>query len=87
MTERLSNRLAKAAALDLAENHVWPAHLVRDKLSNNSPPVTYKNFLIVDSNVFENREEPPGNIRAFDALTGEFKMEISHHSFERPARV
>ena len=26
--------------LDLAENHVWPAHLVRDKLTNNSPPVT-----------------------------------------------
>tara|TARA_R110002049_G_scaffold25557_3_gene89627 strand:+ start:13672 stop:15996 length:2325 start_codon:yes stop_codon:yes gene_type:complete len=59
--------------LDLAENHVWPAHLVRNKLSNNSPPAVYKDILIVDSNVFENREEPPGNVRAFSALTGEFK--------------
>ncbi len=69
----LIESFADGGGLDLAENHVWPAHLVRDKLTNNSPPVTYKNFLIVDSNVFENREEPPGNIRAFDALTGEFK--------------
>lgn len=59
--------------IKLWENHVWPAHLVKNKLSNNSPPVTYKNYLIVDSNVFENREEPPGNVRAFNALTGEFE--------------
>ena len=60
-------------ALDLTETHTWPAEYVRGKISNNSPPVTYKNFLIVDFNVFENREEPPGHIQAFDTLTGEFK--------------
>ena len=69
----LIESFGKGGHIDLAEDHVWAAHLVRGKLSNNSPPATYKNFLIVDSNVFENREEPPGNVRAFDTLTGEFK--------------
>ena len=69
----LIESFGKGGHIDLAENHYWPAHLVRNKLSNNSPPVTYKDFLIVDSNVFENREEPPGNVRAFSALTGEFR--------------
>ena len=69
----LIESFGKGGHIDLWENHVWPAHLVQNKLSNNSPPATYKNFLIVDSNVFENREEPPGNVRAFDTLTGEFK--------------
>lgn len=69
----LIESFGKGGRIDLWENHVWPAHLVRNKLSNNSPPVTYKDFLIVDSNVFENREEPPGNVRAFNALTGEFE--------------
>jgi len=59
--------------IKLWENHTWPAHLVEDKLSNNSPPVTYKDHLIVDSNVFENREEPPGDVRSFNALTGEYE--------------
>ncbi|MEQ9208495.1 MAG: PQQ-binding-like beta-propeller repeat protein, partial [Pseudomonadales bacterium] len=69
----LIKSFGKDGRLDLWENHVWPAELVRNKLTNNSPPVTYKDFLIVDSNVFENREEPPGNVRAFSALTGEFR--------------
>ena len=69
----LIESFGKGGALDLAENHTWPAHKVRGRISNNSPPVTYKNFLIVDFNVFENREEPPGHIQGFDALTGEFK--------------
>lgn len=69
----LIESFGKGGRIDLWENHQWPAHLVRNKLSNNSPPVTYKDHLIVDSNVFENREEPPGNIRSFNALTGEFE--------------
>ena len=69
----LIESFGKGGALDLAENHTWPAHKVRGRISNNSPPVTYKNFLIVDFNTFENREEPPGDVQGFDALTGEFK--------------
>lgn len=69
----LIESFGKGGHIDLTENHVWPAHLVRNKLSNNSPPATYKDHLIVDSNVFENREEPPGNIRSFNTITGEFE--------------
>lgn len=69
----LIESFGKGGHIDLWENHQWPAHLVQNKLTNNSPPVTYKDHLIVDSNVFENREEPPGNVRSFNALTGEFE--------------
>ena len=58
----LIESFGKGGALDLAEQHTWPADKVRGRISNNSPPATYKNFLIVDFNVFENREEPPGDI-------------------------
>jgi quinoprotein glucose dehydrogenase len=80
----LIESFGKGGHIDLWENHVWPAHLVKNKLSNNSPPATYKNFLIVDSNVFENREEPPGNVRAFDTLTGEFKWRF--HTIPLPGQ-
>jgi quinoprotein glucose dehydrogenase len=69
----LIESFGKGGALDIAEHHTWPADKVRGRISNNSPPATYKNFLIVDFNVFENREEPPGDVMGFDALTGEFK--------------
>lgn len=59
--------------IDLKENHVWPAHLLENKITNTSPPVIYDDHLILDSNVFEGREDPPGNIRSFNALTGEFE--------------
>ncbi len=59
--------------IDLKENHVWPAHLLVDKITNTSPPVVYDDHLILDSNVSEGREEPPGNIRSFNTMTGEFE--------------
>ena len=51
----------------------WPAHLLENKITNTSPPVIYDDHLILDSNVAEGREEPPGNIRSFNVLTGEFE--------------
>jgi len=59
--------------IDLKEDHVWPAHLLENKITNTSPPVIYDDHLILDSNVAEGREEPPGNIRSFNALTGEYE--------------
>lgn len=38
-----------------------------------SPGIVYKNFLIVGSRVPEGYESTPGDIRAFDTITGEFK--------------
>ena len=59
--------------IDLKENHVWPAHLLEGKIRNSSPAVTYGHHLILDSNPSEGREEPPGNLRSFNTLTGEFE--------------
>ncbi len=63
--------------IDLKENHVWPAHLLENKITNTSPPVIYDDHLILDSNVFEGREDPPGNIRSFNVLTGEFEWRFN----------
>lgn len=38
-----------------------------------SPGIVYKNFLIVGSRVPEGYESTPGDVRAYDTLTGEFK--------------
>ena len=59
--------------IDLKKNHVWPAHLLRDKITQSSPPVALRSHLIVDTNPGEGRESPPGNIRSFNALTGEYE--------------
>jgi quinoprotein glucose dehydrogenase len=69
----LIQSFGKGGYIDLKENHVWPVHLLHNKIRNSSPPVTYKDHLIVDSNVHEDREEPPGNIRSFNTITGEFE--------------
>ena len=59
--------------IDLKENHVWPAYLLENKTRQSSPPVVFNDHLILDSNPSEGREEPPGNIRSFNALTGEYE--------------
>lgn len=69
----LIESFGKGGYIDLKENHVWPSHLLHNKIRNSSPPVTYKDHLIVDSNVHEDRTEPPGNIRSFNTITGEFE--------------
>jgi quinoprotein glucose dehydrogenase len=38
-----------------------------------TPGIVYKNFLIVTSRVPEEYNSTPGDVRAFDAVTGEFK--------------
>ena len=69
----LIESFGKGGYIDLKENHVWPAHLLHDKIRNSSPPAVYDDHLILDSNVAEGREEPPGNIRSFNTITGEFE--------------
>lgn len=59
--------------IDLKEDNIWPAHLLEGKIRNSSPPVTFDDHLILDSNVSEGREEPPGNIRSFNTITGEYE--------------
>ena len=59
--------------IDLKENHVWPAYLLENKTRQSSPPVVFNDHLIIDCNPGEGRESPPGNIRSFNALTGEYE--------------
>lgn len=63
----------KGGYIDLKENHVWPAHLLTGKIKQSSPAVVYDDHLILDTNPGEGREEPPGNIRSFNTITGEFE--------------
>ncbi len=59
--------------IDLKENHVWEAQYLEGQIQVTTPGITYKNYLIVGSKVYEGHTAPPGNIRAFDTLTGEYQ--------------
>lgn len=48
----------------------------------NSPGITYKNLLIIGSAVPESGDAAPGNVRAFDIVTG--KLEWVFHTVPRP---
>ena len=43
----------------------------------NSPPTVYRNVLLVGANTAETQSGPPGNSRAFDAITGRKIWEFS----------
>ena len=49
---------------------------------NNSPGRVFENLLIVGSNVGEGYGSPPGDIRAYDVLTG--KLVWTFHTIPRP---
>lgn len=51
-------------------------------ISNNTPPVVYKDLLITGSIVAETLPASPGDIRAYDALTG--KLRWSFHTIPHP---
>jgi len=70
--------------IDLKENHVWDEENLEGKITNTSPGVTYKDHLILDSNVWEGRTAPPGNIRSFNTITGEH--EWTFHTVPKPGQ-
>lgn len=58
--------------VDLAEHLSWPAS--RLQISNTSPPVVFEDLVIVGSGVPDDRwyrRNVPGDVQAFDAVTGE----------------
>jgi len=58
--------------VDLAEHLSWEAS--RLQISNTSPPVVFENLVIVGSGVPDDRwyrHNVPGDVQAFDAVTGE----------------
>jgi quinoprotein glucose dehydrogenase len=57
--------------IDLREN--LGVEATTASIEVTTPGIVYKNFLIVTSRVPEEYNSTPGHVRAFDAVTGEFK--------------
>ncbi|MCC7415652.1 MAG: pyrroloquinoline quinone-dependent dehydrogenase [Acidobacteria bacterium] len=58
-------------AVDLGEGLIWA--IDKAHYANTSPPVVYRDLVIVGSGVGDRlsyRRDPPGDVRAFDARTG-----------------
>jgi quinoprotein glucose dehydrogenase len=58
--------------VDLTENILWKVNKLH--YTNTSPPVIYKNLVIVGNGVGDRltyRNDPPGDVQAFDVRTGE----------------
>ena len=61
----------KDGAVDLTEGARWPIN--RKHLTNTSPPVVYKDLVILGNGVADRltyKNDPPGDVRAYDARTG-----------------
>ena len=57
--------------VDLTQGLRWPVN--RQHYTNTSPPIVYRNLVIVGNGVGDRlmyRQDPPGDVRAFDARTG-----------------
>lgn len=60
-----------AGIVDLTAALIWPVR--KDQYTNTSPPVVYKDLVIVGNGVGDRlmyRNDPPGDIQAFDVRTG-----------------
>jgi quinoprotein glucose dehydrogenase len=69
--------------VDLSEGLVWPIN--RTHYTNTSPPVVYKDLIILGNGVGDRlvyRNDPPGDIRAFHAGTG--KQVWAFHTIPQP---
>jgi quinoprotein glucose dehydrogenase len=70
-------------AIDLTQGLRWPVDPTR--YTNTSPPVVYRNLVILGNGVGDRmtyRQDPPGDVRAFDARTG--KQVWSFHTVPQP---
>ncbi|MEX0906530.1 MAG: c-type cytochrome [Balneolaceae bacterium] len=59
--------------IDQKYNHVWDYEDLDGQIEVTTPGVTYGNYLVVGSKVGEGNTVAPGNIRAWDTLTGEYQ--------------
>ena len=68
----------KGGEVDLTENLVWPTNKLH--YTQTSPPVVYKDLVILGNGVGDRlvyRNDPPGDIQAFDVRTGELVWRFS----------
>ncbi|MBO0799217.1 MAG: PQQ-binding-like beta-propeller repeat protein, partial [Blastocatellia bacterium] len=72
--------------VDLSEGLIWPINKLH--YTQTSPPVVYKNLVIVGNGVGDRlvyKKDPPGDVRAFDARTG--KQVWSFHTIPQPGEL
>src|SRR5713226_344249 len=72
--------------VDLSRGLVWEIN--KKHYTNTSPPVIYKNLVILGNGVGDRlvyRNDPPGDIRAFDAHTG--RQVWTFHTIPQPGEV
>ena len=61
----------EAGEVDLTKDLLWPVNKLH--YTNTSPPVVYKNLVILGNGVADRlvyKNDPPGDIQAFDVITG-----------------
>lgn len=70
-TGKLITSFGTNGHIDLRENLEMDVN--KASIEVTSPGIVYENFLIVGSRVPEGYDSTPGNIRAYDAVTGDYK--------------
>jgi quinoprotein glucose dehydrogenase len=81
---QLVNNFGQNGVVDLHEGLAPDSNYDVSQLSvtSNTPGIVYKNLLIIGSAVPESGDAAPGNVRAFDIITG--KLKWGFHTVPRP---
>ena len=77
------DRFGTHGVFDLSQGLVWEIN--KTHYTNTSPPTIYKDLVIVGNGVGDRlayRNDPPGDVRAFDARTG--RMVWTFHTIPQP---
>jgi quinoprotein glucose dehydrogenase len=80
---RLIESFGRRGHIDLRRN--LPVDPATASIEVTTPGIVYRNFLIVGSRVPEGNDSTPGDIRAYDAETGQFKWIF--HAVPRPGET
>jgi quinoprotein glucose dehydrogenase len=82
-TGRLVDSFGEHGMFDLSKGLVWEIN--KRHYTNTSPPVVYQDLVILGNGVGDRlsyRNDPPGDVRAFDAHTG--RMVWTFHTIPQP---
>ena len=85
-TGRLVDRFGTHGIFDLSKGLVWEIN--KTHYTNTSPPTIYQDLVIVGNGVGDRltyRNDPPGDVRAFDARTG--RMVWTFHTIPQPGEL
>ena len=85
-TGRPIDTFGSHGAIDLSDGLVWAIN--KKHYTNTSPPIVYKDLIILGNGVGDRlvyRNDPPGDIRAFNARTG--RQVWSFHTIPQPGEL